>query len=273
VTVVERVTDEDGVAVLRLHAPAVAAAAAPGTFVTVATPVALLRRPFWIAGADGDALTLRVRPVGAASAWLAGRRPGDDLDVLGPLGRAIDLPPPGGACVLAGPVGTPLLSWLAALLPARGVTVTLTPAGAAPAVRHALMTAALATTPERTAAPAAPVAAAGPAAAPARRPAAARRAAGGVWAPPAGAAVVPRRPEGVLLVAAGTPADQARVAAVAAEAGVRCLVPTQPAMACGIGVCWTCAVPVLDGAPIRGCLDGPVLDAARLARPPAAVAG
>jgi dihydroorotate dehydrogenase electron transfer subunit len=76
----------------------------------------------------------------------------------------------------------------------------------------------------------------------------------------------------VLVVAAGTPAEQARVAAAAAEAGVRCLVPTQPAMACGIGVCWTCAVPVADGAPVRACLDGPVLDAARLTWPEPAVA-
>ncbi len=187
-TVVERVTDQDGVAVLRLHAPALAAGAAPGTFVTVATPVALLRRPFWIAGAEGDALTLRVRPVGAASAWLADRRPGDDLDVLGPLGRPIDLPPPGGACVLAGPADAPLLSWLAVLLPARGVTVTTTPAGAAPAVRHALLAAALPA--------AAPPASAPPASASAAPGGLGIGRRGGVWAPSAGAAVVPRRPAG-----------------------------------------------------------------------------
>lgn len=254
-TVVETVADDGGTAVLRLHAPSVAAAAAPGRFVTVATPVALLRRPFWIAGAGGATITLRIRVAGPASAWLSVRRPGDEVDVLGPLGRPIDLPPPGVHCVLSGPATHPVLSWLAALLPRRGVRVTTTPPGAAGAVQHAL-----------TAGGAARADAAGTtssAAAPRGEP----------FPGVAGGASAVAPPVPVLVVVAGTADEQAAaVAAVAAAAGVRCLVATQPVMACGIGVCWTCAVPVTGGAPVRGCLDGPVVDAARIAWPEPAVA-
>ena len=57
-------------------------------------------------------------------------------------------------------------------------------------------------------------------------------------------------------------------AAVAAAAGVRCHVSVEEAMACGIGVCMTCVLPIVgfDGMTrmTRACTQGPVFDAGRL---------
>jgi len=71
--------------------------------------------------------------------------------------------------------------------------------------------------------------------------------------------VAPRDPD-ALVVAAGTTAEVERVAMAAAMAGARCVALAQPVMACGTGLCWTCTVPVGDGAPVRACLTGPALD-------------
>jgi hypothetical protein len=39
-------------------------------------------------------------------------------------------------------------------------------------------------------------------------------------------------------------------------------------MACGFGACYGCVVPVREGGYVRLCVDGPVLDAARVERVP-----
>ena len=51
--------------------------------------------------------------------------------------------------------------------------------------------------------------------------------------------------------------------------GIPCQVAVEEKMACGVGVCWTCAVPViaLDGRGwwnVRACMEGPVFNAARI---------
>jgi dihydroorotate dehydrogenase electron transfer subunit len=56
------------------------------------------------------------------------------------------------------------------------------------------------------------------------------------------------------------------VGAVAQHRGVRAQVAVEEAMACGIGVCMTCVLPVrgTDGRArfVRSCVEGPVFDAA-----------
>jgi dihydroorotate dehydrogenase electron transfer subunit len=61
------------------------------------------------------------------------------------------------------------------------------------------------------------------------------------------------------------------VCAVAREHAVRTQVAVEEAMACGIGVCMTCVLPVRtgDGADgrsrfVRSCVDGPVFDGDRV---------
>jgi len=51
--------------------------------------------------------------------------------------------------------------------------------------------------------------------------------------------------------------------------GIPCQVAVEEMMACGLGVCWTCAVPVIavDGRGwwnVRACVEGPVLNGARV---------
>jgi NAD(P)H-flavin reductase len=48
------------------------------------------------------------------------------------------------------------------------------------------------------------------------------------------------------------------------RAGTPAQLALEAAMACGFGACFGCVVPVREGGYVRVCVDGPVLDAARL---------
>lgn len=79
---------------LVLEAPAIARKASPGEFVQVrvsagATP--LLRRPFSIFRAAGREIEIIYQVVGEATEILTRRRPGELLDIIGPLGNGFDL--------------------------------------------------------------------------------------------------------------------------------------------------------------------------------------
>ncbi len=121
---------------LELDAGAAAVSAQPGQFVAVAvggTPTAtLLRRVFSVHRATpGGRLELVVAARGVGSEWVTRREPGDTLELTGPLGRPFPLPasapcsglPPGGAVVVGGGYGSAPLVWLAEVLAARGVRV------------------------------------------------------------------------------------------------------------------------------------------------------
>lgn len=90
----------------------------------LAAPQAFLRRPFSLAGrrdADGRIeLDIIHRVVGVGTHWLASLRPGDDVDILGPLGNRFTLPPAGSTAVLVGGgVGIPPMLYLAEKLAVR----------------------------------------------------------------------------------------------------------------------------------------------------------
>jgi dihydroorotate dehydrogenase electron transfer subunit len=99
-------------------------APAPGRFITVKAgglydPV--LRRPFAFAGWDpragGSSIIFQLR--GRGTAYLAALKPGDAIDVLGPLGRGFGKPPRGARPVLvAGGVGVGPMLYLAKALAA-----------------------------------------------------------------------------------------------------------------------------------------------------------
>ena len=59
------------------------------------------------------------------------------------------------------------------------------------------------------------------------------------------------------------------VRALVGERGVPAQLALESGMACGFGACYGCAVPLAAGGYARVCVDGPVLDAALLARVPA----
>jgi dihydroorotate dehydrogenase electron transfer subunit len=80
------------------HAPALASGSRAGQFVHVRTgdySGLVLRRPFSINTADTatGTISLHFRVVGKGTEWLSHVRPGERLDILGPLGRPFEVDP------------------------------------------------------------------------------------------------------------------------------------------------------------------------------------
>lgn len=72
-----------------------------------------------------------------------------------------------------------------------------------------------------------------------------------------------------VVYACGPPAMLEAVRALCAERRVRAQLALESGMACGFGACFGCVVRMRDGAYVRVCVDGPVLDAGRLEEVPA----
>src|SRR5262245_57333657 len=66
-------------------------AGAPGQFFMLTPPGRLLPRPMSLCLAPPDELAFLVDPIGPGTRALCALRPGDELGVLGPLGRGFDL--------------------------------------------------------------------------------------------------------------------------------------------------------------------------------------
>jgi NAD(P)H-flavin reductase len=235
---------------LTLAAPEIAARTEPGQFVAFAvggpTSSHLLRRSIAIAGADDGAVTVVVAPHGPGSTWLAGLQVGDPVDVVGPLGRPYPMPDNGTpALLVGGGYGAAALVGLAARLRAAGSPVTAV-CGAASADRLssvdelAELAEVVVTTDDGSAG---------------------RRG----WVTDASAGVL----EQVGIVYACGPMGMLRaVAEQATAAGVPSYVAVEESMACGIGVCMTCVLPVIgaDGRTrfSRSCTEGPVFGGDRV---------
>jgi dihydroorotate dehydrogenase electron transfer subunit len=103
--------------VLRLAAPRCAARAEPGSFVHVTCGAAIpMRRPLSIMRADARAgwIELLYKVVGPGLQALGARRSGDQLSVLGPIGRPFSVHPGRPrALLLGGGVGIPPMVFLA----------------------------------------------------------------------------------------------------------------------------------------------------------------
>jgi dihydroorotate dehydrogenase electron transfer subunit len=191
--------------------------------------------------------------VGAGTRALAGLRPHDVVDALGPLGRPFDPPDAPAGCVLVGGgYGTAPLFFLATELRARGCRIDVV-IGAATAGRLLDATAAerlgdslTVTTDDGSAG---------------------RR---GLVTDPLPELLAGTGAERVY--ACGPMPMLAAVSRVAAAAGVACQVAVEEQMACGTGICFSCVLPV--GGESRGsgptqmarsCLEGPVFDGAAIA--------
>ena len=77
--------------------------ARPGHFVSVRVAGStdpLLRRPYSIMDLTDSELVLLVKVIGRGSALLAGREPGEKLDIIGPLGGTVFPEPDGGGAVM-----------------------------------------------------------------------------------------------------------------------------------------------------------------------------
>ncbi|MFI9274666.1 dihydroorotate dehydrogenase electron transfer subunit [Kitasatospora sp. NPDC052896] len=240
---------------LVLRAPGVPERVRPGHFATLAVggpnSALLLRRPFAIHRADPRAGTVElvVAVRGAGSAELADSRPGELLDLIAPLGTPFPLPEgPATALLVAGGYGAvPLLALGEAVLRRGGqVGVIL---GAARADRlygveqaRALTRDVLVVTEDGS-----------------------LGMTGRVTDPLAQAI---RAIDATVVYGCGPMPMLRELSRIALDAGVRCQVAVEEAMACGTGICMTCVLPVVgeDGVSrfVRSCTEGPVFDGGRV---------
>jgi ferredoxin--NADP+ reductase len=111
-----------------IEAPLIAASARPGQFVILRVREGGERIPITIADYDRAAgtLTLVVQAVGVTTQRVCALQAGDEiLDVAGPLGSAIELPPGGHVCGVGGGFGSAALLCLMRELKARGDRTTV----------------------------------------------------------------------------------------------------------------------------------------------------
>ena len=101
--------------IMRVRAPKCAAAARPGTFVHVTCDDTLpMRRPLSIMRAGDDWIEVLYKIVGAGLHLLAGKQPGDTINVLGPIGQPFRPDPERpNALLIGGGVGIPPMVFLA----------------------------------------------------------------------------------------------------------------------------------------------------------------
>lgn len=237
---------------LTILAPGIAERARPGQFVTLAVGgpngSTVLRRAFALyrgraEGSFGGTVELVVAARGAGTQWLTELREHDPLDIVGPLGRGFRLPSqPVGAVLVGGGYGSAPLFDLAEALLARECRVGMV-LGAADAdrlfgvFRARRMPVELRVTTDD------------------------------------GSMGQRGRVTDVLghviaavsadLVYACGPMPMLRAVTEGADAaGIETQVAVEESMACGIGICMTCVLPVIgsDGVTrmIRSCVDGPV---------------
>jgi dihydroorotate dehydrogenase electron transfer subunit len=243
-------------------ASGIAEQARPGQFVAVAVGgeggAMLLRRAFSIyqvaqRGVYGGTVEFVFSVAGKGTAWLASRRPHDAVDIVGPLGRPFALPKDAARCVLVGGgYGAAPLFSLSDALRKRGCRVDVV-LGASTADRlfGALdakrMAASVAFTTDD----------------------------GSYGDQGRVSDVLPdviERTRAEVVYACGPMAMLEAVTRVASEAyggaGIPAWVAVEESMACGVGVCMTCVLPVVGDDDVtrmtRSCLDGPVFRGDRI---------
>jgi dihydroorotate dehydrogenase electron transfer subunit len=243
---------------LTLVAPEIAERARPGQFVSVAMPEDrrfVLRRHFSVHQASrrgGWAGTLEFvfDPAGPGTGWLADAKAHQFLDVIGPLGKAFAYPRRLSSCLLVahGHAAASML-FLAQELRARGKRVDMILAAPSePYVFKAIEAKRVAQTMEIVTED------------------------GSVGHEGSVLDVLPRlvdetRAEVVYAAAPHGVLDG--VAAYCAQRRLPAQVAIEEPMVCGVGLCYTCVVPVIrkDGSGydhLRSCVDGPIFNAARI---------
>ena len=223
----------------------------PGNFVAIKvggeSSRMILRRAFAISRVAesvsfGGTMELIVAPHGAGSKWLCSQAEGSEVDIIAPLGTAFGIPTqPVKALLVGGGYGSAPLFGLAEVLKARGCQVDML-LGASTG--------------------------------------------GKIYAPMEGkrsvnslkiytedgsmgeTGRVTEKKEVDVIYSCGPMGMLSAISALAAGSDVVHQCAVEEAMACGIGICMTCVLPVMgeDGkvAMLRSCIDGPVMDGSQV---------
>jgi dihydroorotate dehydrogenase electron transfer subunit len=214
----------------------------------------MMRRPFSIyqireRGVYGGTVEFIFSIEGRGTAWLAARQAHEPIDIVGPLGKAFSLPREPATCVLVGGgYGTAPLFPLADALRARGCRIDFVMGaskeerlfGALDAKR---ISATLSVTTEDGSV-------------------GHRGRVSDVLAD------VLTSSKADVVYACGPMGMLRAVSRIADAAGIACQIAVEELMACGVGVCMTCVLPVVgdDGVTrmVRSCVDGPVFHGDRV---------
>lgn len=239
--------------VLSLTAPGIAEDARPGHFVTLAMggleSSMLLRRAFAIhqvqsRGVYGGTLEIVVAPHGLGSRWLTERRRHEQLSIVGPLGKPFSIPSRRVSCVLVGGgYGSAPLFMLAEHLRDRGCRVDVL-IGASTEEKlfgvldlKRLSSSITVTTEDGSS--------------------------GARGRVTDHLADLVERSNADIVYACGPMGMLSVVSAITAQRRVFTQCSVEESMACGIGVCMTCVLPVIgdDGVTrmVRSCVEGPTL--------------
>jgi len=235
----ERINDA-AIAVTVLCAD-LASAARPGQFLHVKCGDGLLlRRPFGVCSVSGGALSFVFEVKGKGTGWLSRLKPGDVLDILGPLGNGFCFPD-GKIIVVGGGLGSPPMLFVAESAK-RGATAVLgfRDKGRVMLVNEfeAVCDAVYLTTDDGS-----------------------MGICGQVTAPLEG---LLKKGGYEAVMACGQLAMQNAVAKLCERYGVPCQVSLEERMGCGVGACLVCACAIREGGNEhmkRVCKDGPVFDA------------
>lgn len=237
---------------MSLVAPGIAERAKPGHFVALAVGgehgAMLLRRAFSIyrteeRGVYGGTVDIVFAVHGKGTQWLADRRRHDQVDIVGPLGKPFALPAEPVSCVLVGGgYGSAPLFALGDRLRERGCRVDFVLGAATEdrvfgALDGKRMAQSIAITTED----------------------------GSVGIRGRVTDVLPdviERSDAAVVYACGPMAMLRAVAEISDRLGVHAQCAVEESMACGVGVCMTCVLPVIgdDGRTrmVRSCVEGPV---------------
>jgi len=249
---------------LEFDAPEAIREMEPAQFFMIGIPGSelLLRRPFSVCGlpgtfddaADGTAQIL-YKVVGRGTALLASLKAGAKIDLLGPLGRGFRLPEERDdrPVMVAGGIGS---------APFPALAVRLVEAGFDPILLYGARTATDLPLLEWFRGHCSEVEVTTEDGSLGER---------GLVTAPLERLIARIGAERAHLYVCGPEPMLRAVAAIALTAGARCHLSLEARMACGFGVCLGCVVPTHGGGPEgdegfeRVCVEGPVMDAARLA--------
>jgi dihydroorotate dehydrogenase electron transfer subunit len=231
----------------------------PGNFVAIAvggeSSKMILRRAFAISrithgSASGGAMELIVAPHGSGSRWLCAQQEGSEIDIVAPLGKAFGIPTsPVNALLVGGGYGSAPLFGLAEVLKSRGCRVDMLLGASTGSKIYAPLEG------KRSASTLKIYTEDG-----------SMGARGRVTTP---IASLIEQGSVDVIYSCGPMSMLRAISDITFETDVVHQCAVEESMACGIGICMTCVLPVKDEdgsiSMLRSCIDGPVMDATSVA--------